>query len=329
MMVQGYHSEIMKLYEETREYERKALEARKEEIERKHPEIMELDRQIAKLSIELSLCFIKNKDNIDEAVKNLRNKITDLRARKYELLVFNGYDREYLNLHYKCPKCQDTGYIGTEKCRCYKQKQINLYYRNSDLQEAVRLNNFATFKLDYYETHRIGSERYSPRKNMENILEKIQGEYLPNFKNHYDNLMFYGNSGTGKTFLSHCIAKELLDSGNLVVYRTSEDLMKNLKDIRFNNNHELEELLINCDLLIIDDLGAELSNDYYVTELFNFLNLKLLKRHKMIISTNLTIEQITKTYTERLSSRLFGNFILFKLYSEDIRVKKNLSRISR
>ncbi|WP_040214710.1 DnaA ATPase domain-containing protein, partial [Clostridium polynesiense] len=142
-------------------------------------------------------------------------------------------------------------------------------------------------------------------------------------------LMFYGNSGTGKTFLSHCIAKELLDSGNLVVYRTSEDLMKNLKDIRFNNNHELEELLINCDLLIIDDLGAELSNDYYVTELFNFLNLKLLKRHKMIISTNLTIEQITKTYTERLSSRLFGNFILFKLYSEDIRVKKNLSRISR
>jgi len=329
MMVQGYHSEIMKIYEATRENERRALEARKNEIEKNHPEIMNLDRQIAKFSIEISLCFIKNKDTVEESVKSLKSKIKDLRARKYELLVANGYDTEYLNLHYKCAKCQDTGYIGIEKCRCYKQKQISLYYRNSDLSESVKENNFSTFKLDYYESHRIGDERYSPRKNMENILEKIQGDYLPNFKTQGDNLLFYGNSGTGKTFLSHCIAKELLDSGNLVVYRTSEDLMKNLKDIRFNNNHALEELLINCDLLIIDDLGAELTSDYYVTELFNFLNLKLLKRNKMIISTNLTLEQLTKCYTERLSSRLFGNFILFKLYSNDIRVKKNLSKISR
>lgn len=328
-MIQGYHSQIMKIYEDIRESERKALEARKNEIEKKHPEIMNLDRQIAKLSIELSLSFIKSKDNVEEAVKQLKSRITDLRAKKYELLVANGYDTEYLNLHYRCSKCQDTGYIGTTKCSCYKTKQVNLYYRNSDLSEAVKENNFSTFKLDYYESHRIGDERYSPRKNMENILEKIQGDYLPNFKRSGENLMFYGNSGTGKTFLSHCIAKDLLDNGNLVVYRTSEDLMKNLKDIRFNNNSALEDLLVNCDLLIIDDLGAELSSDYYVSELFNFINLKLLRRNKMIISTNLTLEQLAKCYTERLSSRLFGNFILFKFYCNDIRVKKNLSKISR
>ncbi|WP_426351031.1 ATP-binding protein [Alloiococcus sp. CFN-8] len=328
-MIYGYHSEIMKQYEAIREDERLALQKRKEELEKNHPEIMDLDRKIAKLSIELSLSFIKHKDKVEERVTELRNKITDLRAHKYELLVASGYDTQYLNLHYRCPKCQDTGYIGVEKCHCYKEKQISLYYRNSELQECIKTDNFNNFRLDYYETHRIGEEKYSPRKNMELILEKIQGEYLPNFHNHSDNIMFYGNSGTGKTFLSHCIAKELLDKGNLVVYRTSEDLMKNLKDIRFNNNKDLENLLINCDLLIIDDLGAELLNDYIVTELFNFLNEKLLKRKKMLISTNLTLGQLSKCYTERLSSRLYGNFSIFKFYSEDIRVKKNLSKMNR
>ncbi len=329
MMIHGYHSEIMKHYEAIRDEERLALQRRKEEIEEKHPEIMDLDRQIAKLSIELSICFLKNKTDVDAAVSSLKNKITDLRAKKYELLVSCGYDTEYLNLHYRCSKCQDTGYIGTDKCRCYKEKQVSLYYKNSELQDIVRENNFNTFRLDFYETHRIGEEKYSPRKNMENTLERIQGDYIPNFNNHHDNLMFYGNSGTGKTFLSYCIAKELLDKGNLVVYRTSEDLMKNLKDIRFNSNSELEDLLVNCDLLIIDDLGAELISDYYVTELFNFLNLKLLKKKKMIISTNLALAQLSKNYTERLSSRLYGNFTIFKFYSNDIRVKINLSKMGR
>ncbi len=328
-MIYGYHSEIMKQYEAIREDERLALQKRKEEVEKNHPEIMDLDRQIAKLSIELSLAFVKYKDQVEEKVSELRGKITDLRARKYELLVASGYDTQYLNLHYRCPKCQDTGYIEVEKCHCYKEKQIRLYYKNSELQECIKTDNFGNFRLDYYEAHRIGEERYSPRKNMENILEKIQGDYLPNFDKHSDNIMFYGDPGTGKTFLSHCIAKELLDNGYLVVYRTSEDLMKNLRDIRFNNNKDLEDLLINCDLLIIDDLGAELINDYVVTELFNFLNEKLLKRKKMLISTNLKLAQLSQYYTERLSSRLYGNFTIFKFYSEDIRVKKNLSKMNR
>lgn len=138
--------------------------------------------------------------------------------------------------------------------------------------------------------------------------------------------MFYGNSGTGKTFLSWCIAKELLDKGFLVVYKTSDDLLRALKDIKFNNDTDLENLLINCDLLIIDDLGSEQITDFSSTELFTLINKKILKNKKMLISTNLSLPLISKRYSERISSRIIGEFKLFKFFAEDIRIQLNLKR---
>ena len=161
---------------------------------------------------------------------------------------------------------------------------------------------------------------------MENILTYIHDEYLPNFSNISTNLLFYGNPGSGKTYLSYCIAEALLNSGHLVVYKTSDELIKNLRDIRFNNNKDLENLLLNCDLLIIDDLGAEQLNEFSITELFTILNKKILTKSKMLISTNLTLANITKQYSERIASRLLGEFKLCKFYSEDLRIKKNLEK---
>ena len=135
--------------------------------------------------------------------------------------------------------------------------------------------------------------------------------------------MFYGNSGTGKTFLSWCIAKELLDRGYLVIYKTSAEIMSDLRNIVIENNSILKDLLINCDLLIIDDLGAEQVTDFTNTELFNLINTKLLKNKKMLISTNLTLHQISKLYSDRLYSRLAGNFRNFTFYGDDLRIKEN------
>ena len=151
-------------------------------------------------------------------------------------------------------------------------------------------------------------------------------DFIPNFAHGSDNLLFYGTAGSGKTFLSYCIAKELLDRGFLVVYKTSDELIRCLRDIKFNNNSHLEKLLIDCDLLIIDDLGSEQLSDFVATELFNLINKKLLKKKRMIISTNLTLSGIAKHYSERISSRLLGNFRLYKFYSDDIRIKLNLSK---
>ena len=324
-MIKGYQTELMDMYEKIRTDENRKLMKRREEIKNKYPEILELDTTIQKLCLNLSMAALRGITDQNE-LNNIKEEITDLRAKKYEMLVSHGYNPDYLNLHYNCPKCKDTGCIGIDKCSCFKSKLIKLYYKDSDLEEAVKTNNFKNFNINLYSNHKLNDERYTPRKNIEDILEYITGEYLPNFKNSNTNLLFYGNSGTGKTFLSWCIAKELLDKGFLVVYKTSDDLLRALKDIKFNNDTDLENLLINCDLLIIDDLGSEQITDFSSTELFTLINKKILKNKKMLISTNLSLPLISKRYSERISSRIIGEFKLFKFFTEDIRIQLNLKR---
>lgn len=326
MMIKGYQHKILKMYEKIREDETHNLKNRKEEVYSKFPEIEELEKEINKLCVKLSISAFKPIKNREEFLHDLREKITDLRMKKTELLVSNGYDMDYLKTRYQCPKCKDTGFIGPTKCECYKPKLIKLYYENSELSQLLRTNNFRNFKYDYYPSTRDSENPKSPRKNMEEIIKTIM-YFIETFDRGKDNLLFYGNSGTGKTFLTHCIAKELLDRGNLVIYRTAEDLIKNLREIRLENNYELEDILINCDLLIIDDLGTEQISNFTKTELFNLLNKRILKNKKMVISTNYTLESLLKTYSERITSRLFGNFTLCKFYGEDIRVKINLSKM--
>lgn len=324
-MIKGYQAELMDIYEKIRTDENRKLSKRREEIKNKYPDIIELDNRIQKLCLKLSMSVLKGITNPKE-LNAIRDNITDLRAQKYETLVSKGYSPDYLNIHYNCKKCKDTGFIGTARCSCYKKKLVSLYYKDSELGEAVKNNNFNYFNINLYPNHKLGDEKYTPRKNMEDILQYITGEYIRNFSSINTNLLFYGSSGTGKTFLSWCIAKELLDNGFLVVYKTADELLRSLKDIKFNNDADLENLLINCDLLIIDDLGSEQITDFSSSELFTLINKKILKNKKMLISTNLTLPLISKRYSERISSRLIGEFKLFKFYSEDIRIQLNLKK---
>lgn len=324
-MIKGYEKELALIYEKIRAEEEKNLIKRRKTIEEQNPEILELDNLLQKKSLGLSLSILKGID--DATLNKIKDEITDLRVKKTESLVEKGYDADYLNLHYRCPKCKDEGYIGINRCSCYRKKLVQLYYKNSSLKDTLSVNNFNNFNLSLFSSHKLNEDdRFSPRKNMENILRFIREEYIPNFNSTNDNLLFYGDSGTGKTFLSCCIAKELLDDGFLVIYRTVDELMATLREIKFENNSELENILINCDLLIIDDLGAEQITDFTTTEFFNLLNKKLLRKKKMIISTNLSLSDIRTTYTEKISSRLLGNFKLYKFYTEDIRIQLNLKR---
>ncbi|WP_035293028.1 ATP-binding protein [Clostridium sp. KNHs214] len=325
-MINTYQSQILKMYENIRENEEKALKNRKEEVYNKIPKINSIEKEIARLSIHLSINILNHIENRDEYLKDLKEKITDLRIQKTELLVSSGYPIDYLDMHYRCNKCSDTGFIGNKKCSCYKRYLIKLHYRNSDLETSFKENNFDNFNINLYGTKKTDSEIKSPRKNMEEISSSVRS-YLKNFSQEGINLLFYGSSGTGKTFLSHCIAKWLIDRGYFVVYRTAKELIENLRDARFNENKALEDLILNCDLLIIDDLGTEQITDFSKSELFNLINWKLLKSKKMLISTNLSLEQLSKHYSERITSRLFGNFELYKFYGDDIRVKNNLNKI--
>ncbi|MEK6263277.1 MAG: ATP-binding protein [Clostridium sp.] len=324
-MIKGYQTKIIALYDKVRLKEEDNFRNRKTHIEKTHPEIIELDKKIGRLCIELSISAMKSINDRDEYLHTLREKIMDLRMKKSELLVSNGFDMDYLNLHFECNKCKDTGFIGNAKCSCFKQKVIDVYYTGSELKNMLKTNNFDNFKLDFYPSKKSDLESESPKKNIEKILSKSMS-FLKNFDTSDENLLFYGGPGTGKTFLSHCITKELMDKGFFVVYRTAEELIKGLKDIRFNGDTSLEEMLINCDLLIIDDLGTEQISDFTKMEMFNLLNTKLLKQKKMLVSTNLTLGNLANTYSERITSRLLGNFTACKFFCEDIRIKKNLSK---
>lgn len=324
-MIKGYQSKILDIYSEIREREEDALKKRREEIEKKVPYIIEKEKEIAKLCVELSISTIKNIENRDIYLKELKEKITNLRMEKTELLVGNGYSADYLELHYNCKRCKDTGFMGNKRCSCYNQMMIDVYYRNSDFKNMLSYNNFDNFSLEYYSTKKDLKEMVSARKNIERVLS-ISTRFIETFNSSNENLLFYGSAGTGKTFLSHCIAKELLNKGYLVVYKTAGDLIQSLRRIRFNHEEELEDLLLDCDLLIIDDLGTEETNDFSNTEFFNFLNKKLLTEKKMIISTNFTLEDILKNYSDRIASRLIGNFTPCRFFGDDIRIKKNMMK---
>ena len=195
MMIKGYQAELMDIYDKIRTEENRKLKLRHEDIQNKYPEIIELENTIKKLCVNLATLPLKG--NFSEAhLTQLKEEIIDLRARKYEYLVSKGYPPEYLNLHYHCNKCKDTGYIGINKCSCFKTKLIKLYYKDSELQDAVKVNNFNNFNINLYSTHKLGDDKISPRGNMQSIVDFIKGEYLPNFKDSDTNLVVYGNSGT-------------------------------------------------------------------------------------------------------------------------------------
>lgn len=321
-MLEGYRSEINNTYERIRSQEKQNLQNRYNEIKKLHPNIIEIDRQISLLSVKVSMVAMKKSDNKEAQIMAIKDEVEDLRRQKYELLVANGYNMDYLTLHYHCKKCKDTGFIGVTKCSCYQNRLVEILYKKSDISKLLLENNFSKFKFDFFRDIKHDGERVSPKANMLQIYNNITKSYLPSFDSHNMNLLFLGNSGTGKSFMSHCIAKELIDKGFLVVYRTADELIKSLREIRFNNNKDLESLLLNCDLLIIDDLGTEFISDFSKSELFTFLNSKLLKEKKMIISTNLSMEELKTTYTERLNSRLFGNFKSLVFLGDDIRLEK-------
>lgn len=322
-MIKKYQSKILQIYDEVRTTEENSLKARKNEIDKKIPEINKIDSEIASLGIKLSIEVLKGTDNIENVLHGLKEKITDLRIKKSELLVSSGYPIDYLELRYQCNKCMDTGFIGAKKCSCFKTKLIDIYYNNSDMKRIFKDNTFGTFDIELFSNTKKSSEPKSPRKNIEDAAN-IAWNFIEHFQESDENLLFFGSAGTGKTFLSNCIARELLDQGVFVVYRTSEELIADLKTIRFQNDEDLEEILLKCDLLIIDDLGSEQITDFSKTELFNLINRKLLKGNKMLISTNCGLEVLKSIYSERISSRLLGEFTLCKFYGEDLRISKNI-----
>ena len=319
---------IMDSYARTRHENLMEHQRRKEEIYDAVPEIRAIDEKIAHISIEAAKYQLFHPETDGRAA--LRQKIYDLSMEKVNLLVIHQYPADYLDDIYTCPDCRDTGYIGSEKCHCFQQHILHVLYDQSNLRELIRVENFQNFRLDYYSDRPERNGALSPRENMREILGRCR-RFIASFDSHPGgNLLISGNTGVGKTYLANCIAGEILKAGKSVIYMSAHQFFSHLADYTFRRGQENADtlsFLLHCDLLIIDDLGTELNNGFINSQLFLCINERILHRKSTIISTNLSLKQLSQTYTERISSRFIESYEYFHIYGEDIRIKKAVSSL--
>lgn len=318
---------LMRSYNQKQFKNKHDLDRRIEEVYKKVPRIQEINEEMASASIaQAKEMLLKGSTS---ALETLHKRLEDLSKEKVHLLASFGYPPNYLQMQYECPDCQDTGFIRGEKCHCFKQATIDMLYMQSNLRDILKEENFQSFTFQYYDNsvkNRItGKTAY---ENMRDIF-LICKNFVTDFEKQTQNLLFFGDTGIGKTFLSHCIARELLESSHSVIYLSAIELFDLFSRHTFESETDfataaLLEYILECELFIIDDLGTELSNSFTNSKLFYCLNERLSRKRSTIISTNLTLEHITQIYSERISSRIFSNYIPLKFYGDDIRIKKKL-----
>ena len=318
------YDSIMRIYEQRQLHNKDILFTRYEEVYHKIPALRETDEAISALGVSQARKLLGGDD---DAVVSFRKELSLLTRRKEQLLKENGFPGDYLEPVYRCADCRDTGYIGSEKCHCFKKEVIRLLYTQSNLEEILREENFDTFSLSYYSTSYIDPKTgRSSYELMQSALSACHS-FIDSFPTEFRNLFLYGSTGVGKTFLSHCVARELINKSYSVIYFTAFELFDIIAKSKFDRDEAarlMYEHIFDCDLLIIDDLGTELTNSFTSSQLFLCLNERLLNRKSTIISTNLTLESLVELYSERTFSRITSNYTMLRLTGDDIRIKKKL-----
>jgi len=322
------YDSVMRLYSRKRNNNAALLESRRKEIMVKIPEYSAVEDEIAALSLQVMRYNLGVKPSEPIAADKVSWQLKTLNELKLQYLTSHGYPQDYLDEIYDCPDCHDTGIYNGSSCHCFKKAITDLMISQSGIAPILREENFSTLSEDYYSPNYIDPS--SGKNSLEMFKDALENSrsFVANFNKEFRNLFFYGDTGVGKTFLSNCIAWELLNQGYSVVYMTSSDYFATMASYKFNRDEgdtiQLLDYINDCDLLIIDDLGTELANKFTASEFFSCINSRLLRRRSTIISTNLTLNQISELYTERVFSRIMSDYTLLKLTGDDIRIKKKL-----
>lgn len=290
----------------------------------KIPRLAEIDREIASVSMRKARLLLGDHSEKDF---DLQDRIRRLSEERSSLLLAGGFPADYLKMHYTCPYCQDTGYVGNEKCICFKKAISEHLYIQSNIRELLETTSFENFSLDYYSKKLINEATgLSAHQTAEKALRQAK-DFVKNFDQSFENLFLYGDTGVGKTFLSCCIARELLDTTHSVIYYSAFDLFEAFAENAFSGSEQSQgknEYILDCDLLIIDDLGTELTNRFVASQFFLCINERILRKKSTIISTNLSLGNFVDRYSERVFSRVSSNYTMIKLIGNDIRIQKKL-----
>lgn len=287
--------------------------AHRAEIYEKYPQTKDIESQMEAVSAEFFTAMADGKMT-DEDFNRLKTESLALQKEREVLLTQHGYPADYLSLQYECPLCKDEGFVGTEMCICYKKALAEEFLRCSNMQKIYKNKNFRNFDLTFY-------AEGDDRKRMEATLEYCK-TYVRKFDKVPRNLLFLGTPGSGKTFLSCAIGTELIKTGHFVIYTPIQDLLDDFEKVRFGKGDADIESYKECDLLIIDDFGAEFKTAFSDSVLYNIVNDRLNEKKPIIISTNLDEHDISENYHERLYSRLMYEFAKICFAEVDIRREK-------
>lgn len=306
---------IIQGYNRRRLDSRKQLEERTREIYDKLPEYKDLDELTASIAVAQGKKRLSGEiDTLDE----LKDILEDINRQKKLMLTAAGYSVNYLDPIYTCSYCKDTGFIEGEKCHCFKQAMLDMLYEQSNIREVLLNESFDNVSFTYQQGDDL--------TRLQNAVSHAK-KFVENFDLDYQNLLFYGTVGTGKSFLSNCIASALIEKGHSVIYFSAGDLFAKLSEYAFRKNGRDSdsnpyEDIYNCDLLVLDDLGTELTNSFVVSQLFTCLNERHLRQKSTVISTNLPMEDLRDRYSDRIFSRIISNYDICKLSGQDVRIYK-------
>ena len=314
----------MRCYSQKQAENQRRLDEHRRIAYEKIPQLSQIDYQVSAVSLEHARALL---DNAKTDLSPLKEQLKSFAEMRIQLLLENGFPPDYLEMSYTCPDCQDTGYIEGKKCHCFRQQAIDLFYTQSGMKEILAVENFQHFSYDYYPEDLIHpATGKSARELMRGTVAACL-RYIDEFDRNFSNLFFYGGTGLGKTFLSHCIARELIERSHSVIYYSAFELFDMVAQNSFgrvSSEENMKDYVFDCDLLIIDDLGTELTNSFVSSQLFLIINERIQRKKSTIISTNLSLSAFADTYSERVFSRITSNFQLFLLYGNDIRIQKKL-----
>ena len=316
-------------YEEIRQNNTLELEMRKKAVFARIPRLEEIDYEIKSLGLKLYKAALSGGD-VQAQISRLRQEQKALLAAKKAILVENGYSPDELSERFVCSLCRDTGFVDGKSCACYRKKLTEKAYEQSNLSALLTHQSFETFDLSLYSDEIDPAYGMSPKAYMKKIVELCR-EFVKNFDEDNRNLLFWGDPGLGKTFLSTCIAKELISTNHSVIYETAYKTFSMLEELKFKKSDNEEKLkfkidkLYSCDLLILDDLGSEFATQYTTAALFDIINSRLIAGKKTVINTNLSISELKSKYGERVVSRLYGHYRVLNFIGSDIRIDKSVN----
>ena len=325
----AYEQNVIRRATERLEDQRRRREdqqnARRREIYAAIPRVAEIDRQLRRTIVDIIAASLRQGNDPVPAIGVIRDKNLDLQAERAELLVAHGYPADALDDKPACPKCNDTGWRGAVMCQCLKnlcaQEQIKELSKLLDLGEQ----SFDTFSLDVYSPSPWRGSGISPRENMEMVYE-ICLNYAQKFGRFYfNNLFLSGAPGLGKTFLSACIARTVSENGFSVVYDTAVNIFSRFEDKKFSRDaddtreaRDETRRYLSCDLLILDDLGSEMTTPLVQSALYTLINSRLTADRRTVISSNLSMEDVRRRYAPQIASRLEGEYRVLPFFGEDI-----------